>query len=51
MLSFKQYILAEAKIDDYKAQETHIPTDHDPEAKFKNSSDIIDHFQIGRAHV
>jgi hypothetical protein len=44
MLRFKHFLIIEAKIDDYKAQETDISTKHDPEAKFKNSSDIIDHF-------
>ena len=44
MLRFKHFLMIEAKIDDYKAQETDISTKHDPEAKFKNSSDIIDHF-------
>ena len=45
MLRFKHYLmLSEAKIDDYKAQETDISTDHDPEAPHKKPDDIIDHF-------
>ena len=45
MIRFKHYIsLLEAKIDDYKAQENSISTEHDPEAKHKSASDIIDHF-------
>lgn len=45
MLGFRQYlILVEAKIDDYKASETNIPTDHDPNGLLKTPSDIIDHF-------
>ena len=44
MLRFKHFLMIEAKIDDYKAQENSISTEHDPEGKFKNASDIIDHF-------
>lgn len=45
MLRFKHYIsLLEAKIDDYKAQERNISTEHDPEAQHKSAADIIDHF-------
>ena len=45
MKSFKEYIaLEEAKIDDYKAQESSISTDHDPDATIKEPSDIVDHF-------
>lgn len=48
MKTFKEYLresfLLEAKIDDYKAQETNIPTDHDPDALHKEPTDIIDHF-------
>lgn len=36
--------MIEAKIDDYKAQENSISTEHDPDATYKNASDIIDHF-------
>jgi hypothetical protein len=45
MLRFKQYfMLSEAKIDDYKAQETNISTTHDPNAEHKKPENIIDHF-------
>jgi hypothetical protein len=45
MKSFKEYIaLEEAKIDDYKAQESSISTEHDPDATIKEPSDIVDHF-------
>lgn len=48
MKTFKEYLresfLLEAKIDDYKAQETKIPTDHDPDALHKEPTDIVDHF-------
>ena len=45
MKTFKEYIaLEEAKIDDYKAQESSISTEHDPDATIKEPSDIIDHF-------
>ena len=45
MIRVKHFIsLFEAKIDDYKTQETDISTKHDPEAKHKSAADIIDHF-------
>ena len=45
MKTFKEYIaLEEAKIDDYKAQESSISTEHDPDATIKEPSDIVDHF-------
>lgn len=45
MKTFKEYIaLLEAKIDDYKAQESSISTEHDPDATIKEPSDIVDHF-------
>ncbi len=37
-------MLSEAKIDDYKAQETNISTTHDPNAEHKKPENIIDHF-------
>lgn len=44
MLRFKHYLMLEAKIDDYKAQETNISTEHDPHAEHKSADKIIDHF-------
>lgn len=48
MLSFKGFIteqyIIEAKIDDYKAQEKSIPTEHDTNPAFKKPEQIIDHF-------
>lgn len=45
MLKFSQFTtISEAKIDDYKASESSISTEHDPTALHKSSSDIIDHF-------
>ena len=44
MLRFKHFLMLEAKIDDYKAQETNISTEHDQHGEHKSASDIIDHF-------
>jgi xanthine dehydrogenase iron-sulfur cluster and FAD-binding subunit A len=42
MIRFKHFIsLLEAKIDDYKAQEKDISTQHDLEGKHKSAADII----------
>ena len=44
MLRFKHFLMIEAKIDDYKAQETNILTQHDPHGEHKDPASIIDHF-------
>lgn len=44
MLRFKHFLMIEAKIDDYKAQETNISTEHDQHGEHKDSASIIDHF-------
>lgn len=45
MFSFKQFILIiEAKIDDLKSSIGQISTEHDPDGKFTEPSDIVDHF-------
>ena len=44
MISFKQFILTEDRIDFIKEKNPEIDTSHDILAKHKNASDVIDHF-------
>ncbi len=43
-LMIERFLMNESKIDDYKAQERNISTEHDPDAQHKSAADIIDHF-------
>ena len=44
MISFKQFILNEDRVDFIKEKNPEIDTSHDTLAKHRNASDIIDHF-------